>query len=74
MVVGLVKEVGRLRYTKKVYSSLVYTARLLQTLQKLDLKTLHAMQLTALGASQADADSLHDRVRSGELFGAFDDR
>jgi len=43
-------------------------------MQKLDLKTLEAVQLTAPGASQADADSLYGRVKSGELFKSFDER
>jgi len=43
-------------------------------MQKLDLKTLQAVQLTAPGASQADADSLYGRIKGGELFGAFDEK
>ncbi|KAI1382530.1 uncharacterized protein F4822DRAFT_441841 [Hypoxylon trugodes] len=45
--------------------------RNIDTMKKLDIPTLEAIQLKAPGACRADTDELKHRIRRGELFGAF---
>ena len=43
-------------------------------MQRLDENTVRAVELTAPGACQADAQSLRGRIHSGAIFGAFSEQ
>ena len=46
----------------------------LAALQKVDERTVKAVELTAPGASTSDAETLRSQIHGGQIFGAFNDQ
>src|SRR5438045_8324504 len=45
-----------------------------QAMKKVDRATVKALELTAPGACRADAEVLYGKLRTGQIFGAFDEQ